>query len=101
MLASGVTLFRTYAIDPSVASCCRPVAGGSGPERRAVWGPLPPPSLRPRPRAAVLAPAGGLRSLVIAIGRAAAAVGVRRGRVAVAPLGVHQLRELKAMQSQV
>jgi len=75
------------------------VAGGSGPERRAVWGPLPPPSLRPRPRA-VLAPAGGLRLLVIAIGRAAAAVGVRR-RVAVAPLCVHQLRELKAMQSQV
>lgn len=64
-----------------------------------MWGPLPPAPLRPRP-GAVLAPAGSLRRLVIGIGRAtAAAVGVRRRRVAVAPLGVHQLRELKAMQS--
>lgn len=83
MLASGVT--RPIAI----------AGGGSGPEGRAVWGPLPPPSVRPRPRA-VLAPAG-LRRLVIATGCAAAAAASVRGtsRVAVAPLGVHQLRELK------
>jgi len=89
-------------IHPSVAVAGRWAGGSSGPERRAVWGPLPPASLRPRRRAAVLAPAGGLRRLVIAIGRAAA-VGVRRRRrrVAVAPLGVHQLRELKAMQRKV
>lgn len=83
MLASGVT--RPIAI----------AGGGSGPEGRAVWGPLPPPSVRSRPRA-VLAPAG-LRRLVIATGCAAAAAAAAsvRGtsRVAVAPLGVHQLRE--------
>lgn len=83
MLASGVT--RPIAI----------AGGRSGPEGRAVWGPLPPPSVRPRPRA-ILAPAG-LRRLVIATGCAAATdAAVRRtSRVAVAPLGVHQLREFK------